>query len=279
MSPAPARRDAFFLGDKDDARFCLVTHACAPEPRGALLFVHPFAEEMNRSRRMVNLAAQAFAVEGWTVMQTDLHGCGDSAGDFGDASWASWLHDLDQAHAWLQQQVAKPIALWSLRAGSLLAADWLDSRKMALPHLCWQPVLSGSQYLTQFLRIRLGADLAASSQSSQVLGGLRNALKAGEPISVGGYWLNADLAQALEQSHLRAPAAAAGTRLTLFEVSSGDVPGLTPATTNWLQKASIAGHAVSGQAVSGAKFWQSAEVETAPELIPASLQAMRSWAP
>jgi len=279
MSPGPARRDAFFWGDNGEARFCLVTHAPTSPPRGALLFVHPFAEEMNRSRRMASLAAQAFAAQGWTVMQMDLHGCGDSAGDFGDASWNGWLSDLDRAHAWLQHHTPQPVAVWSLRAGSLLATDWLESRHMALPHLCWQPVLSGTQYLTQFLRIRLGADLAASSQSSQVLNGLRQALQAGKSISVGGYWLNADLAQALEKTQLRPPSAATGQPLSLLEVSSGNAPALTPAAANWLKKAADAGHLVDGQAVPGAKFWQSAEVETAPALVEPSLQALRSWAP
>jgi exosortase A-associated hydrolase 2 len=277
MILGPARRDVFFLGDGDDARFCLITHAPPSQCRGALMFVHPFAEEMNRSRRMVSLAAQAFAAEGWTVLQIDLQGCGDSAGDFRDASWQGWLNDLDRAHQWLLQQRLQTVALWSLRAGALLAADWLDSRGMALPWLNWQPVFTGAQYLTQFLRIRLGADLAASKQSSQALSSLRSSLKAGEPVLVGGYWLNADLAEALEQAHFRLPSSAGPVPMALVEVGMGDTPDLSPVATTWLKKASDTNHAVSGHAVPGAKFWQSAEVETAPELIPASLQALQSW--
>ncbi len=279
MSPAPARRDVFFLGDGEDARFCLVTHASTPQPRGALLFVHPFAEEMNRSRGMVTLAVQAFAAEGWTVLQMDLHGCGDSAGDFGDASWAGWLSDLDRAHQWLQQQGPQPVALWTLRAGALLASDWLDSRSLSMPWLNWQPVFNGAQYLTQFLRIRLGADLAASNQASQAISGLRNSLQAGEAVSVAGYWLNASLAQGLESASLRWPSSAAGGSMTLLEVGSGDAPALTPVATTWLKKANEAGAAASGHAVPGSKFWQSVEIETAPALIPASLQSLQSWAP
>lgn len=280
MSPTPARRDVFFLGEGDDARFCLLTSA--PQARGALLFVHPFAEEMNRSRRMASLAAQAFAAQGWSVLQMDLRGCGDSAGDFGDASWDNWLDDLDRAHAWLQQQGHTRVALWSLRAGSLLASDWLARRHAAqpsqpgMPWLCWQAVFNGAQYLTQFLRIRLGADLATSPQSSQVLSELRNALKAGEAISVGGYWLNASLAQSLGQSQLRTPPSPGP--MALLEVASGAQPELSPVASSWVEKAGAAGLAVNARAVPGAKFWQSPEVETAPELIAASLPSLQAWA-
>lgn len=280
MTPAPARRDVFFLGEGDDARFCLLTSAA--QPLGTLLFVPPFAEEMNRSRRMVSLAAQAFAAHGWSVLQMDLHGCGDSEGDFGDASWPSWLRDLDRGHAWLQQQGHTRVALWSLRAGSLLVSDWLAQRDAAqpslpgLPWLCWQPVFNGAQYLTQFLRIRLGADLATSPQSSQVLGELRNTLKAGEAISVGGYWLNANLAQSLGQSQLRPPPSPGS--MALLEVASGAQPELSPVASSWIAKAGATGQPVTACAVPGAKFWQSPEVETAPALITASLPSLQEWA-
>ena len=156
-------REAFFLGTGADRRFCLLTR---PEGAvlGAIVYLHPFAEELNRSRRMVSLAAMAFARQGWMVMQMDAHGCGDSEGDFGDASWDSWLADIDRARTWLAERSNGPTVLWTLRTGGLLAASWIATRQMALPLLAWQPVLNGKQYLTQFLRIRLGADLAQSSE-------------------------------------------------------------------------------------------------------------------
>lgn len=275
MSP---RREVFFLGQGADRRFCLVSRPTGPAV-GTILFVPPFAEELNRSRRMVALGAQAFANIGWTVLQMDLHGCGDSEGDAGDASWTSWLDDLDRAHRHLcdHEQAGGPMVLWSLRSGSLLASSWMQRRQMSLPLLAWQPVFNGAQYLTQFLRIRLGADMGQSTQSKNVLADLRAALKAEQPVSVGGYWLSPAMAHGLEASTFALPTAHRAP-VTLLEVAHGEPPELTPAASNWLDKARAAGHPCQGQACFGNKFWQSTEVETAMSLIAPSEAALKALA-
>jgi alpha/beta superfamily hydrolase len=40
---------------------------------------------MNKARRMAALQARALAALGYGVLLLDLHGCGDSSGDFGDS--------------------------------------------------------------------------------------------------------------------------------------------------------------------------------------------------
>lgn len=272
----PPQREAFFLGTGAERRFCVVSRPPGT-PVGAMLHIHPFAEELNRSRRMVSLAARAFAEEGWTVLQMDAHGCGDSEGDFGDASWDNWLTDLDRAQAWLSQDTPGPLVMWSLRTGSLLASSWQARTSHRLPILAWQPVFNGKQYLTQFLRIRLGADLAQSTQAKNLLTELRASLQAGQPASIGGYWLSPAMASGLEAA-VFSPAADDTGPVTLLEVVSGDPPELTPVIENWLSSATEAGRSCQGLAVQGNKFWQSKEIETAPNLIEPSLAALRSWA-
>ncbi|MBN9422686.1 MAG: alpha/beta hydrolase, partial [Candidatus Accumulibacter sp.] len=116
--------EAFFLPATSGQRYCLF-HRPATEgaARGALVYVHPFAEEMNKSRRMAAVQARALAAAGYAVLQIDLHGCGDSSGDFADASWAGWLDDVELACAWLRARCAAPLWLWGLRSGCLLAAE------------------------------------------------------------------------------------------------------------------------------------------------------------
>ncbi len=271
MSP---RREVFFLGSGAERRLCLVSKPSG-QALGSILYVPPFAEELNRSRHMVARGVQAFATLGWAVFQMDLHGCGDSEGDFGDASWASWMDDLDRAYQWLTDQGHGPVVMWSLRAGSLLASSWMQRRQVNLPLLAWQPVFNGQQYLTQFLRIRLGADLGQSPQSKNVLADLRAALKSGEPVVVGGYWLSPELAHGLEASTFGLPADHRAP-ITVLEVAHTDPPELTPATSNWLDKARAAGHVCQGQACMGNKFWQSTEVETAMSLIAPSEAALKA---
>src|SRR6218665_17582 len=109
----------FFLDAADGGqRYCIHPPAQGSVKRGQMLYLHPFAEEMNKTRRMAALQARALAQAGFEVLQLDLLGCGDSAGDFGDASWQGWLDDVHLACAWLQSQPRPaPLWLWGLRAG------------------------------------------------------------------------------------------------------------------------------------------------------------------
>ena len=49
------------------------------------MYAHPFCEEMNKARRMAALQSRRLAALGYSVLQIDLFGCGDSSGDFADA--------------------------------------------------------------------------------------------------------------------------------------------------------------------------------------------------
>ena len=52
--------------------------------------------------------ARALAQAGYGVLQVDLLGCGDSTGDFADATWAAWLDDAQAAHRWLAEHGFDP---------------------------------------------------------------------------------------------------------------------------------------------------------------------------
>ncbi|AWL05288.1 hydrolase 2, exosortase A system-associated [Massilia oculi] len=195
---AGAPAEPFFLKVDGGQRFCLY-HPPAGPARGTLLYVHPFAEELNRARRMAALQARAFAAAGHAVLQIDLAGCGDSSGDFGDARWELWKADLALAAAWLRERTDAPLRLWGLRLGALLALDY--ARTAAHPvagMLLWQPVLKGSTYLTQFLRLRLAGALLADGDAGGGTAHLRAALLAGEALEIAGYDLDPRLARALE---------------------------------------------------------------------------------
>jgi len=195
---AGAPAEPFFLKADGGQRFCLY-HPPAGPARGTLLYVHPFAEELNRARRMAALQARAFAAAGHAVLQIDLAGCGDSSGDFGDARWDVWQADLALAAAWLRERHDAPLRLWGLRLGALLALDY--ARTAAHPvagMLLWQPVLKGSTYLTQFLRLRLAGALLADGDAGGGTAQLRAALLAGEALEIAGYDLDPRLARALD---------------------------------------------------------------------------------
>lgn len=195
-----ARAHPFFLGSGPERRFCLFHAPAGTECKGALLYLHPFGDEMNKARRMAALQARALAALGYGVLQLDLHGCGDSAGDFADARWDGWKADVAAGIAWLQQRLGQPVGLWGLRVGALLALDYARSAPQPLAQLLlWQPVQSGASFLTQFLRMRMAKEMMNDDKGAG--GGtaaMRASLQAGAPLEVGGYELAPQMAAALD---------------------------------------------------------------------------------
>lgn len=260
----------FFLPAADgEQRLCLF-HAPAQPPRGKVLYLHPFAEEMNKSRRMAALACRALAEAGHAVLQIDLRGCGDSSADFGDAGWADWQADarlgLEALHARVPDDV--PTWLWGLRAGCLLAAaDW----GRPVNHLFWQPMTSGKLALQQFLRLKLAAEMA-SGASKGLMEQMKGELAAGRPVDVAGYRLGAALASGLDAAKL-APTGAPG-RVEWLEVSTREDAALTPVSEQAIKGWREAGWTVRPRIVQGPGFWATSEIELAPALIAATVEAL-----
>ena len=95
MIPArPVAQGAAFAGAAERRRLRIVTQPADARCLGTVIWVHAFAEELNKTRRMSARMARLLAGEGWRVVQKDLSGCGDSTGDFGDATWAAWVDDV-----------------------------------------------------------------------------------------------------------------------------------------------------------------------------------------
>lgn len=132
----------FFLARDGGQRFCIF-HAAAGKAKGAVLYIHPFAEEMNKARRMAALQSRSLANAGYAVLQVDLLGCGDSSGDFLDATWLAWQEDIALAYHWLRTQTPAPLTLWGLRAGCLLAAQAAVDLEEQANFIFWHPVVCG----------------------------------------------------------------------------------------------------------------------------------------
>ena len=128
-------------------------------PLGDVLVVPAFAEEMNRCRAMVSMQARALAELGVGTLMLDPSGTGDSAGEFVDATWAQWRDDLRRGAAWLDTHGHGCRALLALRLGAVMAAELARDCPGVRNLLLWQPVLSGKTFYTQFLRIRLAAEM------------------------------------------------------------------------------------------------------------------------
>ncbi|WP_374692021.1 hydrolase 2, exosortase A system-associated [Accumulibacter sp.] len=265
--------EAFFLPATPGQRFALLhwpERAC--EVGGAVVYVPPFAEELNKSRRMAALQARAMAAAGYAVLQIDLLGCGDSSNDLVDASWEAWLADVQLACTWLQQRTGAPLWLWGHRTGCLLANEAANRMQCVVDQLFWQPVLSGKQYLQQFLRLRLAAELAGGD-GRRVMELLRQQLRQGQPVEVAGYMLSSGLAGGLEKAELLLPHRSG--RVEWIEVSNRPDAGLSAAAVARLTQWQAAGQEVRGTVVGGPAFWQTSEITECNALVQASLLAMQ----
>ena len=281
----PAQPEAFFLpvdSGQGGQRFCLHHPGAGGTVRGLVLYIHPFAEEMNKSRRMAALQARALANTGYAVLQIDLLGCGDSSGDFGDATWQTWVSDVALGVRWLQKRWASdtegqslpPLWLWGLRAGCLLAVQAATQLKEPCNFLFWQPPSAGKTLLQQFLRLKVAGDMLGG-QSKGVMDAMRQTLAAGKSVEVAGYRLAPGLTTGLESADLSPPMGAHGTpRLEWFEVSTRDDATLSPMGVKALSQWQDAGFDVRSHLVNGPAFWQTTEIEDAPALVEATTAAV-----
>lgn len=237
--------------------------------KGAVLYCHPFAEEMNKARRMVALQARRLAASGFAVLLPDMYGCGDSGGDFSDARWQLWLDDLQRSLTWLQQQTPAPLHFWGLRSGALLATE-LAREYTPTSLLLWQPVSNGGQFLTQFLRLRLAATMMSGQKETTKQ--LREMLKAGNNLEIAGYEMNPELADALDDARLQMPAP--DTKVYWLELATEADRPLLPVSQRLIDSWQQEGIPIHAQSVVGDTFWATQEIAVAAELLTVSVNCL-----
>lgn len=265
--------EPFFLPAPRGERFC-VFYPAAGAPLGSIVYLHPFAEEMNKSRRMAALQSRSFAAQGYAVLQIDLFGCGESAGEFGEARWEIWKEDAALAVDWIRKHAAEPVKLWGLRLGALLALDYAkESAQQFASVLLWQPVTSGEQFLTQFLRLRVTSEMLSSGVASTGTGDLRSQLAAGNAVEVAGYELSPQLARSIDGLRVAdlAPLAVPARWLELVPERGQQLP---PASRRALRYWEAVGVDVEIRTVVGESFWNSVEIAECPELLRETTNAM-----
>ena len=254
LNPQPCPAEPFFLKAGTEERFCLYHAPRLPgRCRGVFIYVHPFGEEMNKSRRMAALQARAFTGIGFGVLQIDLFGCGDSCGDFREARWNIWMQDLAIATTWIENHVAAPVCLWGLRLGALLVLDFARSFETKIAQIIlWQPVISGESFLTQFLRLRLANEMFAASANAEKMTGtdmMRASLREGNFLEIAGYELAPDLAAALDS------------------LKAADL-AITKTPVHWFEIVPELGRSMPPSGAKVVGIWQRNEVDLAVHLVP-----------
>ena len=234
------------------------------EARRALVYLPPFGEEMNRSRRMAALLGRRLGAAGEALLVLDPSGTGDSDGAFADARWTHWCADARAAVVWLRTEGYAAHGAVGLRTGGLLALDL--AREEALAHcILWHPVTKGEMFLSQLLRVRVAAGLEQGA--GETVKDLRARLADGETLDVAGYEITPEMAADLDALTLKDMARGYHGRLTWIQVAADPTAPVPPAigavVEGWMRRRVDA----EILQVAGEPFWSIEETTLAPKLL------------
>lgn len=232
-----------------------------------VLVVPPFADEMNKCRRMVTLLAMQLAQRGIVTVVPDLYGTGDSGGDFVDAGWALWQDDLARTARWCEDAIGPVTGLLGIRLGCALACE--GSVLAAVPTLSrtvfWQPVLDGSRHMAQFMRLRVAASMAVDVKES--IADLRAGLTAAGEIEISGYRISRGLVAEIEAVREPPVLPAQLGAVDWFELVREIGQPVSPASARLIQATTASGLRVDGHAIAGDPYWAATEIVTNDELV------------
>jgi exosortase A-associated hydrolase 2 len=251
---------------------------------GMVLYVHPFAEEMNKSRHMAARQATDLASSGFAVLQIDLSGCGDSAGDFLDATWNAWIQDIRNACCWMELNIGPdlnkwdkpPLWLWGLRAGCLLLAEAAQHMDKACSFIFWQPLLAGDKELTQLIRLQRVSNMLNTS-SEDLNSKLETHGSNNKTIDILGYSVIPELAQGFAQAKLKPPSSNGSVQHVVWiEMTASEPTELTLASMQTLKHWKDMGANTVSHLLKGPAFWCSNELINVPELISFTTRTVTS---
>lgn len=240
-----------------------------------VIHVPAFAEEMNKSRALVSTQARQLATLGMTVVVADLFGTGDSEGDFSGADWSVWKKDLVAIADWARERGAKHLTLWGQRLGCILAAELAVELPLPPDKLVfWQPIHSGKQQMTQFLRLRIAASMTSTSGESATLSQLRELLSGGDAVEVAGYSLPSQLYLQIERRLLKEIALPSSLHVDVLEVAESSEAEVSRPTQDLVSHWKNTGGPFAKCVVTkGDRFWATQERGSAPDLVDATAES------
>jgi len=239
-------------------------------PNGdVVLFIPPFAEEMNKSRRMMALLGRSLSTKGTLMVIPDLYGTGDSEGDFSDANWTIWQNNLELLVQKLQEDGVKTLSLVGLRMGCLLINDIISKYQIKVKDVIfWKPVTSGKQMINQFLRLRVANSMMDGLKETTT--SLREKLASESELEVAGYGLNAGLVSDLDEQVMANKSFDDAINWHWFEVLAANSQSIPIASTKLIEGLSGRGIKTNLQQFVGENFWANQEIAEVPELISAT---------
>lgn len=236
----------------------------------AIIFLPPFAEEINKTRHLLSNAMHQLSAAGISCFMLDNYGTGDSEGDLDIATVAIWRKDLQQLLQQLQQQGFSKASFIAIRFGALQLFDLLNSSLMPLKLVqivLWQPFFEVTKFWQQFSRIKIAEAMARGERLSQKE--LEQQLHNGNTIEIAGYPISPAFYQSLLQMQTQLPTELNTLPLSWFETSQLDNIALP------VQKMRVTlqqGSKLCFKQLKADPYWQTNELASADELIKLTVQ-------
>ena len=271
MSAAFTKELFFLKGAVGNLFCCYLKPNHNFESKSAVLLLPPFAEEMNKSRRMMSTQAAQLAERGHEVLIFDYYGTGDSEGDFSDATWDIWVSDVISLVTWLASKANERVSLLAIRMGALLVRSVLDATSTMLDKLVlWQPVINGDVMLNQFYRLKMAADLSSTGNERLTPKEIKSMLSNGDSVEIAGYLLNPDLVNPMSMQRLEQLNTISCPPVYWLELTSSSDGSLSIASQNVINVFRDNNREIHTVCIEGAKFWTTVEITDVPALHVAS---------
>jgi len=141
----------FYFGTAERRLFGIYEAARRSPVKGAAVLCYPWGPEYIHAHRSLRQLSNMLTAAGIHTLRFDYFGTGDSAGDSTAGDLDGWETDIHSAIEELTDTTgATQISLVGLRLGATLAANVAARLGAAVNSLVlWDPVVSGSEYLTE----------------------------------------------------------------------------------------------------------------------------------
>ena len=244
-----------------------------------VIFVPPFAEEMNRSKRMYVLCARLLADAGIHSICFDFAGTGDSSGEWGDFDYFDWEKNLVDV-CQLAKKFTSKISLITLRDGALISLGLMKQAEIKL-HKCvlWDPVDSGEVLIRQLIRMKIASAMAGDLKkitTQEVLDGIEQS----GFLEVGGYHVTSELIDSIKSQKISNSIEFALSSTELHWMTTGKSSGNSqqqlPICLTKLNLAENLLAQLTMHSVNDVRFWMQQEVTISPLLLRVTKQVFVS---
>jgi len=266
--------EPFFLSTSSGSLFCVLYPGISNHgvPKKRVLLVPPLFEELNKSRRMIALQCRHLAQHGIDVLHVDLFGTGDSEGVLCESSWEIWHSNLQEASRWYESERGPIDTLWLVRGGALLGAGIaLSGHLRSL--LYWQPVMSGTSYVNQLIRLRIANTLdrqATPPTREEILAEIDQT----GTLCVAGYEIPDSIITGLSTTLPATPAIERTLAIHWFDITSSSTQQLSRGNQRAVQNAGFEQHDLHITSIQAPPFWHTQEITEVPELLDTTLKAI-----